>query len=186
LDYLDQSGLAKNTIVIYTSDNGFFLGDHGWFDKRFMYEESLRVPLLVKFPGKIKPGSISKSFVTNADFACTFLDYAGLPVPGDLQGRSIRPILEGNEPSNWRQSMYYHYYEFPKPHNVHPHIGVRTEQYKLVYYYTLKEWELFDLKRDPHELKNLYGDPAHARTRDLLTTELRRLQRELKDPDPVF
>jgi arylsulfatase A-like enzyme len=186
LDYLDKSGLAENTIVIYTSDNGFFLGDHGWFDKRFMYEESLRVPLLVRFPGKVKAGSTSGSFISNADFASTFLDYAGAPIPDDLQGRSMRPILEGREPGNWRKSIYYHYYEFPQPHHVYPHIGVRTAEFKLVYYYTLKEWELFDLKKDPHELKNLYDNPSHAQTREKLTGELRRLQSELKDPEPVF
>jgi arylsulfatase A-like enzyme len=186
LDYLEASGLAKSTIVIYTSDNGFFLGDHGWFDKRFMYEESLRVPLLVRYPGMIRPGSVSRAFVSNADFASTFLDYAGVPIPGDMQGRSLRPILEGREPGSWRKSLYYHYYEFPQPHHVYPHIGVRTERYKLVYYYTIKEWELFDLKKDPHELKNLYNDPAHAQIRDQLTAELRRLKDELKDPEPAF
>ncbi len=186
LDYLDESALAKGTIVIYTSDNGFFLGDHGWFDKRFMYEESLRVPLLVRYPGHVRPGSVSKSLVINADFAPTFLDYAGVTVPKDMQGRSVRPILAGSEPADWRKSIYYHYYEFPQPHHVYPHIGVRTQQYKLVYYYTLKEWELFDLRKDPRELKNLYGNPVHARTQEMLTAELRRLQRELKDPEPVF
>jgi arylsulfatase A-like enzyme len=186
LDYLEESGLARNTIVIYTSDNGFFLGDHGWFDKRFMYEESLRVPLLVRYPGVIKPGSTSRAFVSNADFAPTFLDYAGTPAPGDLQGRSLRPILEGRNPQSWRKSLYYHYYEFPQPHHVYPHIGVRTERYKLVYYYTIKQWELFDLSKDPHELRSLYDDPAHSRTRAQLTAELRRLKEELKDPEPVF
>ena len=186
LDHLDESGLAKDTIVIYTSDNGFFLGDHGWFDKRFMYEESLRVPFLVRYPGKIRPGSVSKSLVCNADFAPTFLDFAGTPAPGDMQGRSIRPILAGRPPADWRRSLYYHYYEFPQPHHVYPHIGVRTERYKLVYYYTLKEWELFDLRKDPHELKNLYQSPGYADTRETLTAELRRLQRDLKDPDPAF
>jgi arylsulfatase A-like enzyme len=186
LDHLEESGLAKNTIVIYTSDNGFFLGDHGWFDKRFMYEESLRVPLLVRYPGMIRPGSVSRAFVSNADFAPTFLDYAGVPVPGDMQGRSLRPILQGREPAGWRKSLYYHYYEFPQPHHVYPHVGVRTERYKLVYYYTIKEWELFDLKGDRHELRNLYNDPAYARTRDQLTRELRRLKAELKDPEPLF
>ena len=186
LDYLEESGLAKNTIVIYTSDNGFFLGDHGWFDKRFMYEESLRVPLLVRYPGVIKPGSTSKAFVSNADFAPTFLDYAGTPAPIDMQGRSLRPLLEGGKPSNWRKSLYYHYYEFPQPHHVYPHIGVRTERYKLVYYYTIGEWELFDLRKDPRELRNLYNDTAHARTRAELTAELRRLKEELKDPEPAL
>jgi arylsulfatase A-like enzyme len=185
LDYLDASGLASNTIVIYTSDNGFFLGDHGWFDKRFMYEESLRVPLLVRYPGVVKPGSVSASFVINADFAPTFLDYAGLPVPGDMQGHSIRPILGSRPAPHWRTSIYYHYYEFPGSHNVQRHIGVRTEQYKLVHYYAINEWELFDLKRDPHELKNRYGDAAYAQVRAKLTAELRRLQRELQDPEPA-
>jgi arylsulfatase A-like enzyme len=185
LDYLDESGLAGNTIVIYTSDNGFFLGDHGWFDKRFMYEESLRVPLMVRFPGRIKPGSASKAFIINTDFAPTFLNYAGVRVPGDMQGVSFRPILEGREPRNWRRSIYYHYYEFPAPHHVYPHVGVRTERYKLVHYYTIQEWELFDLQQDPHELRNRYGDPDFASVRENLTAELRRLQRELRDPEPA-
>ncbi len=183
LDYLETSGLSENTIVIYTADNGFFLGDHGWFDKRFMYEESLRVPLLVRYPGKIVAGSVSKDLVINADFAPTFLDYAGVPAPVDIQGRSLRPTLEGKTPADWRKSAYYHYYEFPQPHHVHPHYGVRTDRYKLINYYTLKEWELFDLQKDPHELKSVYDDPAYAGVREDMTRELTRLRAELKDSD---
>jgi arylsulfatase A-like enzyme len=183
LGYLETSGLSENTIVIYTADNGFFLGDHGWFDKRFMYEESLRVPLLVRYPQKIVAGSVSKDLVINADFAPTFLDYAGVPAPADMQGRSLRPILEGKKPADWRKSVYYHYYEFPQPHHVHPHDGVRTDRYKLIHYYTLKEWELFDLQKDPHELKSVYDDPAFAAVREEMTKELQRLRAELKDSD---
>jgi arylsulfatase A-like enzyme len=183
LDYLDTSGLSENTIVVYTADNGFFLGDHGWFDKRFMYEESFRVPLLIRYPGKIVAGSVSKDLVINADFAPTILDYCGVQTPRDMQGRSLRPILEGKPPADWRKSVYYHYYEFPQPHHVHPHYGVRTDRYKLIHYYTLKEWELFDLQKDPHELKSVYDDPTYAAVRDDLNKELKRLRSELKDTD---
>jgi arylsulfatase A-like enzyme len=187
LDYLDKSGLAANTIVIYTSDNGFFLGDHGWFDKRWMYEESLRVPLLVRYPGHIKPGSVSDAFVLNEDFAETFLDYAGAPIPPDMQGRSIRPVLEGGgvTPADWRKSMYYHYYEFPQPHHVQPHIGVRTDRYKLIEYYGTGEWELFDLAKDPHELNSVYGDNNYTAVQEQMKAELQRLRTELKDNDPL-
>jgi arylsulfatase A-like enzyme len=183
LDFLDTSGLSENTIVVYTADNGFFLGDHGWYDKRFMYEESLRVPLLVRYPGKIVAGSVSRELVINADFAPTILDYAGLPAPAEMQGRSLRPILEGKTPADWRKSAYYHYYEFPQPHHVHPHYGVRTDRYKLIYFYTLKEWELFDLQKDPHELKSVYDDAGYAQVREEMTKELRRVRVELKDND---
>src|SRR5258706_12807236 len=132
LDYLDTSGLSENTIVVYTADNGFFLGDHGWFDKRFMYEESLRVPLLIRYPGKIVAGSVSKELVINADFAPTILDYADVPVPADMQGRSVRPILEGKTPADWRKSVYYHYYEFPQPHHGDRHYGVLSDRYWLI------------------------------------------------------
>ncbi|HEV8606693.1 MAG TPA: sulfatase [Tepidisphaeraceae bacterium] len=183
LDYLETSGLAENTIVVYTSDNGFFLGDHGWFDKRFMYEESMRVPLMVRYPGKIVAGSVSKELVINADFAPTILDFAGVQIPQEMQGRSLAPILAGKPPPDWRKSVYYHYYEFPQPHHVHPHYGVRTDRYKLIHYYTLKEWELFDLQKDPHELKSVYDDPAYAQVRQDMTKELNRLRAELKDAD---
>lgn len=183
LDYLDQSGLATNTIVIYTSDQGFFLGDHGWFDKRFMYEESLRMPLLVSWPGRIKPGSKNDAMVMNIDFAPTLLEAAGAPVPADMQGRSFLAALEGRRLKNWRTSIYYRYYHYPGDHQVQPHYGVRTDRYKLIHYNKLNEWELYDLKKDPRELKNLYNDPSHARTVRDLKAELTRLRTELDDRD---
>ncbi|MBM3333332.1 sulfatase [Candidatus Sumerlaeota bacterium] len=181
LEYLDKAGLAENTIVVYTSDNGFFLGDHGWFDKRFMYEESLRVPLLVRYPREVKQGSVNDRFVINADFAPTFLDFAVAPIPGDIQGRSIRPLLRGEAPKDWRKSVYYHYYEYPAAHRVRPHYGVRTERYKLICYPTVEEWELFDLEKDPRELRNVYADASYADVAKQMKAELERLRRELKD-----
>jgi arylsulfatase A-like enzyme len=181
LRYLDETGLAENTLLIYTTDNGFFLGDHGWFDKRFMYEESLRIPFLVRYPPEVKPGSVDDHIVLNVDFAPTFLDYAGVPIPKDMQGRSLRPLLRGESPPDWRTSMYYHYYEYPGPHRVRPHYGVRTRRYKLIHYYTTGEWELFDLEKDPHELHNVYEAPAYAEVVQRLKGELERLRRELKD-----
>jgi arylsulfatase A-like enzyme len=182
LDYLDQSGLAENTIVIYTSDQGFYLGDHGWFDKRFMYEESLRMPLVVRYPKEIKPGSVNGDIVLNLDFGETFLDYAGVPVPADMQGRSLRPILQGQTPGDWRTSMYYHYYEYPAVHSVKRHYGVRTQRYKLIHFYNdIDEWELYDLQRDPDELKNLYADARHGDVVQELKAELKRLRTHYKD-----
>jgi len=182
LDYLDSSGLAENTIIFYTSDQGFYLGDHGWFDKRFMYEESLRMPLLVRYPKKIKAGSINNDIVLNLDFAPTFLDLAGVAVPGDMQGHSLRPILHRNTPKNWRDSMYYHYYEYPAVHSVKRHYGVRTKRYKLIhFYYDIDAWELYDLEKDPNELNNLYDNSAYADIVKQLKTELERLRKEFKD-----
>ncbi len=181
LDYLESSGLAANTIVIYTSDQGFFLGDHNWYDKRFMYEESLRMPFLVRWPGRVKPGIVNDRMILNVDFAPTLLAAAGLPVPADVQGRSALPLLRGESPADWRTSMYYRYYHYPQDHQVQPHYGVRTERYKLIYFNKLDQSELFDLKTDPHELKNLYNDPAHAETVKRLKEELNRLKKQLKD-----
>ena len=182
LDYLDQAGLAENTVVVYTSDQGFYLGDHGWFDKRFMYEESLRMPLVVRYPKEIKPGSVNSDIVLNLDFGETFLDYAGVPVPADMQGRSLRPLLQGKTPGDWRTSMYYHYYEYPAVHSVKRHYGVRTQQYKLIHFYNdIDEWELYDLKEDPDELKNVYGDPKYADVVKELTAELKRLRAQYND-----
>jgi arylsulfatase A-like enzyme len=185
LDYLQSAGLADNTIVIYTSDNGFFLGDHGWFDKRFMYEESLRVPFLIRYPREIKPGSVNDDFILTVDYAPTFLDFAGAPIPGDIQGRSIRPLLRGETPKDWRASVYYHYYEYPAPHRARPQYGVRTRDHKLIFYYTINEWELFDLKKDPRELKSVYDDPAYADVVKKMKAELARLRAELKDTDEL-
>lgn len=183
LDYLDRAGLAENTIVIYTSDQGFFLGDHGWYDKRFMYEESLRMPFLIRWPEKIKPGTTNDAMILNVDFAPTLLDAAGLKIPRNIQGRSIMPLLSGKEPDDWRTSMYYRYYHYPAHHRVQPHYGVRTERYKLIYYNKIDQWELFDLKNDPREINNIYADPAQAGTVKRLKAELYRLKKELKDED---
>lgn len=178
LDYLDAHGLTDNTIVIYTSDQGFFLGDHGWYDKRFMYEESLRMPLLIRASGITKPASVSTAFVQNIDFAPTLLDLCGVAIPKEMQGVSIRPLLQGAAPDDWRRSILYHYYEEPGPHNVAAHYGVRTGRYKLIrFYLAVKAWELYDLEKDPHELENVYEDPKYAE----VVTELKRELTRLKD-----
>jgi arylsulfatase A-like enzyme len=182
LDWLDGSGLAANTIVIYTSDQGFFLGEHNFYDKRFMYEEAIRMPLLVRWPARIAPGSTSDAMVLNVDLAPTLLDAAGIGVPADMQGRSALPLLEGRTPADWRTSMYYRYYH-PGHHDVAAHYGVRTTEHKLIYFNTLDQWELYDLRRDPHEMHNVVSDPAYAEVLARLKAELRRLRAELKDTD---
>jgi arylsulfatase A-like enzyme len=179
LDYLERSGLAENTIVIYTSDQGFFLGEHGLYDKRFMYEDSLRVPFLVRWPGKIKAGSVNEDIVLNVDFAPTLLHTAGASVPPEMQGRSFLPLLKGKAPANWRQSMYYRYYF--SHFNTEPHFGVRTKRYKLIHFNRIKQWELFDLAKDPLELRNEYANTEYRHTVKELKKELARLQTELKD-----
>jgi arylsulfatase A-like enzyme len=188
LDYLAQIGELDNTIVVYTSDQGFFLGEHGWFDKRFMYEECQRTPLLVRYPKAVKAGSVSKALCMNIDFAPTFLDMAGIAVPADMQGRSLRPILEheGEQPKEWRKGVYYHYYEYPSWHMVKRHYGVRNERYKLIHFYNDADyWELFDMQEDPHELVNRYDDPAYANVRNEMMQLLTDLQTEYKDLDPT-
>ena len=185
LDYLEESGLAENTIVIYTSDQGWYLGEHGWYDKRWMYEESFRTPLMVRWPGKIKPGTVNTDMVMNLDFAQTFLDIAGADQPDDMQGASMKPVFEGNTPDDWRKSVYYHYYEFPGAHSVAKHNGVRTERYKLINFYENKEWELFDLKEDPNELNSVYDDPDYADIKKDLEVELQRLQEFYKDDGTI-
>ncbi len=186
LDYLDKAGLAENTIVIYTSDQGFYLGDHGWFDKRFIYEESLRMPLLVRYPKEIKAGSVSDDIVLNLDFAPTFLDFSGVAKPADMQGASLRPVLTGNTPKDWRESMYYHYYEYPAVHSVKRHYGVRTRRYKLIhFYYDIDEWELYDLEKDPNELNNVYDDTAYAGVVKELRRELKRLRKQYGDSEEL-
>ncbi|MCP3904832.1 MAG: sulfatase [Planctomycetes bacterium] len=182
LAFLDDTGLAANTIVVYCSDQGFYLGEHGWFDKRWMYEESLRTPLLVRWPGVAAPGSVNGRIVSNLDLAETFLEAAGVPVPEDMQGRSLVPLLRGADPGDWRRSFYYHYYEFPGAHSVRRHYGVCDERYKLIHFYNLGEWELYDLHRDPHELRNVYADPAHAAVVETMMIELTRLRATLDVP----
>ena len=195
LDYLSGEGLADDTLVVYTSDQGFFLGDHGWYDKRFMYEESLRMPFLVRYPGVVDAGSVCDELVVNVDFAQTFLALAGVPAPSRMQGHSLLPLLRGERPDDWRTSVYYRYWEhLDTSHNVCSHYGVRTKEHKLVYYYgegfgqsgassetRPPEWELFDLVRDPRELHSRYDDPAYATVVKELTEELARLQAEVGD-----
>lgn len=183
LDYLDESGLAKNTIVIYSSDQGWYLGEHGWYDKRWMYEESLRTPLLVRWPGIVKAGSRNEDIVSNLDFAETFLDVAGVKVPSDMQGRSIAPLLKGEAAKDWRKSFYYHYYEFPGAHSVARHYGVTNGHHKLIHFYQKEEWELFDLKKDPNEMKSVHGDPNYAVVQKEMEIELARLRKEFKVPE---
>jgi arylsulfatase A-like enzyme len=186
LDYLDQTGLAKNTIVIYSADNGWYLGDLGLYDKRFMYEPGLRVPLLARGPG-IKTGHLPAQFVVNIDLAPTFLDLAGIPVPASMQGRSLAPLLRGAAPADWRTSVYYRYYHDPGHHNTAAHLGVRTATHKLVYYWKQDAYEMFDLIKDPTEQRNLLHGPADARKPEIaakfaeLKAEIARLQQEYKD-----
>ncbi len=167
--------------MIYTSDQGWYLGEHGWYDKRWMYEESFRTPLLVRWPDHIQPGTVNNDLVMNLDFAQTFLAVAGAPIPDDMQGESLLPVLEGKTPDDWRKSVYYHYYEFPQPHHVHPHYGVRTDRYKLIHFYDLKEWELYDLEKDPQELHSVYGDPDYADTVKDLKVQLDELRKQYQD-----
>ncbi len=177
LAYLESSGLDRNTVVLYSSDQSFYLGEHGWFDKRFIYEESLRTPLVARWPGVIAPGTEASQLVQNLDCAQTFLDIAGIADPGNMQGRSLAPLMRGQNPEDWRSSIYYHYYEGEgKVHNVHKHYGVRTERYKLVYFYTLDEWEFYDLETDPNEMHSQYANPDYAPQIRTLHTELERLR----------
>lgn len=195
LDYLDEHDLHKNTIVVYTSDQGFFLGDHGWYDKRFMYEESLRMPLMIRYPGEVAAGSVCDSIVTNVDFAQTFLDLAEVPDLPIMQGTSFRPLLRGQVPDDWRTSMYYRYWMHDDNiHHARAHYGVRTHRHKLICFNGTghgvlgssdrtfeAEWELFDLENDAAELVNVYDDPEYAHIRKDLEAELDRLQRSLGD-----
>jgi arylsulfatase A-like enzyme len=184
LDYLDKTGLAKNTLVVYTSDQGFYLGDHGWFDKRFMYEESLRMPLMARLPDRIKPGSVNDDLVMNLDFAPTFLGLAGAMTPADMQGRSLQSILTGRTPNGWRDAIYYHYYEYPGAHAVKRHYGVRTDRYKLIHFYhDIDAWEFYDLQTDPNELRNRIDDPAAAPMIAKLRKRLAKLRQQYGDTD---
>ncbi len=186
LDYLEESGLAENTLVVYTSDQGFYLGEHGWYDKRFMYEESFRTPLLVRWPGKVKAAQENTNFVMNLDFASTFLDIANAPIPEDIQGESMLPVLTGNTPADWRQSMYYHYYEYPGPHSVKRHYGIRSGDYKLIHFYhDVDYWEMYDLQKDPQEMNNVFADPAYSGIKIRLQGELEKLQHQYGDSDDL-
>ncbi|WP_299578271.1 sulfatase [uncultured Sunxiuqinia sp.] len=183
LDFLEENGLAENTIVVYTSDQGFYLGEHGWFDKRFMYEESFRTPLLMMYPSEIEPGTVVDELVQNIDFAPTFLDYAGVDIPQDVQGESFRKLVSG-ESSEWRDAIYYTYYEYPSIHMVKRHYGVRTDRYKLIhFYYDIDEWELYDLEKDPQEMTNVYDDPAYAEVQKMMHERLTELREKYGDSD---
>ncbi|MFY9151809.1 MAG: sulfatase [Prolixibacteraceae bacterium] len=185
LDYLDQNGLTENTIVVYTSDQGFYLGEHGWFDKRFMYEESFRTPLLIRYPKEIKPGTINNKLVQNLDFAPTFLDYCGVEIPKDMQGESFRKLVSG-ETGEWRDAVYYTYYEYPSVHMVKRHYGIATERYKLIhFYYNIDEWELYDLEKDPQEMKSVYNDPAYADVQKEMHQRLTDLRIKYGDSDEL-
>lgn len=186
LDYLEESGLDKNTIVIYCSDQGFYLGEHGWFDKRWMYEETLRTPFMIRWPGTVKPGTVnSQDIVSPLDFAQTFCDIAGAEQPDGAQGASLVPIFNGNTPEDWRTIFYYQYYEYPGAHAVRRHYGVTDGQHKLIHYYEpdVDEWELFDLASDPNEMNSLYDDAGSVGQRARLKAEMKRMRTELKVPD---
>jgi arylsulfatase A-like enzyme len=185
LDYLDRSGLADNTIVVYTSDQGFYLGEHGWFDKRFMYEESFRTPLVVRWPGKVKPGSVNSDLVQNLDFAETFLQAAGVEVPADMQGKSLVPLLEGNN-DGWREAIFYHYYAYPSTHAVKRHYGIRTQRFKLIHFYhDVDEWELYDLEADPQEMNNVFSESKYATVSEELRQKLDELRELYGDSDQL-
>ena len=182
LDYLESNKLMDNTLIVYTSDQGFYLGEHGWYDKRFVYDESFKTPLLVAWPGKIAPKSTSSTMVQNLDYAQTFLEAAGIPAPADMQGESLLPLLTGNSESWTRDAVYYHYYEYPAVHMVKRHYAIVTEQYKLVhYYYDVDEWELIDRIKDPQELRNVYGDPSYAPVVAELHRKLEALRKQYGD-----
>lgn len=200
LKYLDEAGLTENTIVIYTGDQGFFLGEHGWFDKRLIYEECLRMPLLIRYPKEIKAGTVNSDIVMNLDFAPLFLDFAGVPLPSYMQGESFRNNLKGQTPGNWRKAMYYRYWmNDDNDHHVTAHYGIRTERYKLAYYYAQPlgikganqsspepEWELYDLQTDPSEMKNIYKDPANKKLITQLKKELLQLKEKYGDQDNKY
>lgn len=185
LNYLDKSGLAENTMVVYTSDQGFYLGEHGWFDKRFMYEESYRTPLIIRWPASVKAGSVNENLVQNLDFAETILDAAGLTIPNDMQGLSLMPLLRG-EDTAWRDALYYHYYEYPSIHMVKRHYGISTERYKLIhFYYDIDEWELYDLQQDPNEMNNVFNQPEYEGVQNNLMKKLDSLQVVYQDSDSL-
>ncbi len=187
LGYLDKKGLSKNTVVIYVSDQGFYLGEHGWFDKRFMYEESVRTPFVIRYPGVIKPGTSIENFASNIDWAPTILSIAGATVPKEMQGVSLVPLFNDERRKNipWVNQLYYHYYEYPKPHRVSPHFGIRTEKYKLICFYGEKKtWELFDIQKDPHELNNLYGK-TDGKVISQLKESLQKLMKKYNDGEAL-
>ena len=185
LEYLKENGLDKNTLVVYTSDQGFYLGEHGWFDKRFMYEESMVMPMVMSCPSIISPGTKINQLTQNIDFAPTFLDLCGIEIPADMQGISFKPLLEGKKVKNWRKYLYYHYYEFPGFHSVRAHYGIKGKRYKLIHFYKDNNWELYDLKTDPHEMNNIFGKPGTEKITCKLKAELKKLQQTYQVPEEL-
>lgn len=187
MEYLEDQGLLENTVVIYISDQGFYMGEHGWFDKRFMYEESMRTPLIIRYPAMLKPGSFNNDLVMNLDLAPTLVDWAGGKIPSEMQGMSLLPLLKGTvKRGKWRDAVYYHYYEYPGEHAVYRHFGIRTRRYKLIRFYNAENfWELYDLKNDPHEMKNLANDPGYAKIMDDMKVKLKSLIVEVKDNEAL-
>jgi len=185
LKYLDENDLSKNTLLIYTSDQGFYLGENGWFDKRFMYDVSMQTPLLVKWPGKIKAGSVTTSLVQNIDFAPTMLDAAGVKAPDWMQGLSLKSILTGKQTELPRKELYYRYYEYPIDHYVIPHLGIREKQYKIIYFFTVNEWEFYDLKADPSEQRNLINNPKYKAEINRMKMKLVEVKNKYKDSEPA-
>lgn len=182
LDYLKKEDLLDNTLVVYTSDQGFYMGEHGWFDKRFMYEESMRTPLIMHLPKDFNYKGDIDEMVQNIDYAPTFLELAGVQVPKDIHGVSLVPLLRGEKPADWRKALYYHYYEYPAEHMVKRHYGIRTERYKLIHFYDdIDEWELYDLKSDSSEMRNIYGCPDMAKVVEDLKVNLAVLQEQYND-----
>ncbi len=183
MDYLEESGLLANTLVVYTSDQGFYMGEHGWFDKRFMYEESMHTPLIMRLPARFSLRGDIEELVQNIDYAPTFLELAGAEVPDDIQGLSLVPLLKGEKPQNWRDALYYHYYEYPAEHSVKRHYGIRTDRYKLIHFYNdIDVWELYDLESDPYEMHNIYGEKGTEELVDSLKLRMLALQEEYSDP----
>jgi arylsulfatase A-like enzyme len=180
MDYLRTEGLLDNTLVVYTSDQGFYMGEHGWFDKRFMYEESMRTPLVMRLPDGYKRRGQVGEMVQNIDYAPTFLQMAGVPIPEDMQGQSLVPLLQEEKgPRKWRDALYYHFYEYPAEHMVKRHYGIRTERYKLIHFYNdIDTWELYDLQEDPSEMHNLYGHPDYKKIQKKLHKKLNELRKE--------
>jgi arylsulfatase A-like enzyme len=181
LKYLDDNGLSKNTILIYTSDQGMYLGQNGWFDKRWMYDVSMKTPFMIRWPGHIKAGSVNSTMIQNIDYAPTFLDIAGIKIPDWMQGISINTFLTGKPTTLSRKNLYYHFYEYSADHTVLPHLGVRSERYKLIYFYTVNEWELYDLKMDPQEQKNLIKMSAYQTVFLQMKEELLKLRNQYDD-----
>jgi arylsulfatase A-like enzyme len=185
LDYLDKNDLSKNTVVMYTSDQGMYLGENGWFDKRWMYDVSMQAPLLIRWTGKIKAGTVTCAMVQNIDYVPTFLNIVGIKIPESVQGISLLPLLAGKQTSHSGRYLYYHYYEYPIDHYVLPHLGIRGERFKLIYFYTINEWELYDLKTDPQEQKNLAASARHRKILLKMKKELLKIRDKYDDHEPA-